>query len=76
MDTGKKNHYLQAGYGIILLYQHSEPQVTYLVDDVDAVVNPLSSENRVEVVKPVLQVVFSVTEWDDDGHLNNKDSFG
>lgn len=73
----EKNYYLQASRcGITLLYQHSNLPLTYLVDDIDAVVNPLPSENRVEVVKPVLQVVFPVTKWDDDSHLNNKDSFG
>lgn len=41
----------------------------YLVDDVDAVVNPLPSKDRVEVVEPVLKVVFPVTERDDDGYL-------
>lgn len=64
------NHYLQARCGITVLCL----QLTYLVDDVDAIVNPLPSEDRVEVVKPVLEVVFSVTKWNDDGHLNNKDS--
>ena len=49
--------------------------MTYLVDDVDAVVDPLTSKDRVEVVEPVLQVVFPVTEWDDDGNLKNRDSF-
>lgn len=44
-------------------------QRSYLVDDVDAVVDLLPSENGVEIVEPVLQVVFSVTEWDDDGYL-------
>ncbi len=48
-------------------------RLTYLVDDVDAVVNPLPSEDRVEVVQPVLKVVFSVTKWDDDGHLKDSD---
>ncbi len=47
--------------------------LSYLVDDVDAVVNPLPSEDRVEVVEPVLKVVFSVTKWDDDRHLNKRD---
>lgn len=42
---------------------------SYLVDDVDAVVDFLPPENRVEIVEPVLQVVFSVTEWNDDGYL-------
>lgn len=42
---------------------------SYLVDDVDAVVDLLPSEDRVEIVEPVLQVVFSVAEWNDDGYL-------
>lgn len=42
---------------------------SYLVDDVDAIVDLLPSENRVEIVEPVLQVVFPVTEWNDDGYL-------
>lgn len=42
---------------------------SYLVDDVDAVVDLLPSEDGVEIVEPVLQVVFSVTEWNDDGDL-------
>lgn len=46
----------------------------YLVDDVDAVVDLLPSEDRVEVVEPVLEVIFPVTERDDDGHLNNSDN--
>lgn len=64
---------------LVLLYSISafrlrSSRLIYLVDDVDAVVNPLPSEDRVEVVEPVLKVVFSVTERDDDGHLNNRDS--
>lgn len=42
---------------------------SYLVDDVDAIVNLLPSENRMEIVEPVLQVVFPVTEWNDDSYL-------
>lgn len=43
--------------------------LSYLVDDVDAVVDLLAAEDGVEVVQPVLQVVFPVAEWDDDGDL-------
>lgn len=49
-----------------------ESVLTQLVDDVDAVVDPLTSKDRVEVVEPVLQVVFPVTEWDDDGNLPSR----
>lgn len=48
---------------------HTASGLTYLVDDVDAVVDLLSAEDRVEVVQPVLEVVFPVAEWDDDGDL-------
>ena len=58
------------------VYQHSGSQLTDLVDDVDAVVNPLPSEDRVEVVEPVLQVVFPVTERDYDGHLGKGNRSG
>lgn len=51
------------------LAEHMPVHRSYLVDDVDAVVDLLPSENRVEIVEPVLQVVFSVTEWNDDGYL-------
>lgn len=47
---------------------------SYLVDDVDAVVDLLPPENRVEVVEPILQVVFSVTEWNDDGYLKREEA--
>lgn len=46
---------------------------SYLVDDVYAVVDLLPSENRVEIVEPVLQVIFSVTEWNDDGDLERQE---
>lgn len=46
----------------------------YLVDDIDAVINPLPPEDRVEVVEPVLQVVFSVAERDDDRHLCKRET--
>lgn len=50
---------------VLLSWKHR----SYLVDDVDAVVDLLPSEDGVEIVEPVLQVVFSVTEWNDDGDL-------
>lgn len=71
IEDAETHHHLQ-GVRISPL-EHSE--LTYLVDDVDAVINPLPSEDRVEVVEPVLQVVFPVTKWDDDGHLNSGESF-
>lgn len=42
---------------------------TNLVDDIDPIVDLLSAQDWVQVVKPVFQVVVSVPEWDDDGHL-------
>ena len=39
----------------------------YLVDDVDSVVQLLSLQDGVQVVEPVLQVLVSVAERDDDG---------
>lgn len=48
---------------------HTANGLRYLVDDVDAVVDLLSAEDGVEVVQPVLEVVFPVAEWDDDGDL-------
>lgn len=48
---------------------HTASGLSYLVDDVDAVVDLLSAEDGVEVVQPVLEVVFPVAEWDDDGDL-------
>lgn len=55
--------------------QHIWPALSHLVDDVDAVVDPLPSEDGVQVVEPVLQVVFSVAERDDDGHLDSEGQF-
>lgn len=43
--------------------------LSYLVDDVDAVVDLLPPQDGVEVVQPVLQVVLPVAERDDDGDL-------
>lgn len=42
---------------------------TNLVDDIDPIFNLLSAQDWVQVVKPVFQVVVSVSEWDDYGHL-------
>lgn len=66
---------LQCRIYIYYIYLYLQRFGSDLVDDVDAVVNPLPPEDRVEVVEPVLQVIFSVTERDDDGHLNNKESW-
>ncbi len=60
---------------LVSVYSICAFRCIYLVDDVDAVVDLLPPEDRVEVVEPVLKVVFSVTERDDDGHLNNSESF-
>lgn len=74
-------HISEQKYLSCTYWTHSAPrdfiqtQPAYLVDDVDAIINLLSSEDRVEVVEPVLQVIFSVPEWNDDGNLNNKGSF-
>lgn len=71
-------HWADESAGVTLQYVCSISRLIYLVDDVDAVVNLLPSKDRVEVVEPVLKVVFSVTERDDDGHLhvNNRESLG
>ena len=42
---------------------------SYLVDDVDAIVQLLALQDRVEVVQPELEVLLAVPEGDDDGHL-------
>lgn len=42
---------------------------TYLVDDVDSVVQLLPLQDGVQVVQPELQVFVSFAERDDDGHL-------
>lgn len=42
---------------------------TNLVDDIDPIVDLLSAQDWVQIVKPVFQVVVSVPEWDNDGHL-------
>lgn len=41
--------------------------MAYLVDDVDAVVELLPLQDGVQVVQPILQVLFSVAKGDDDG---------
>lgn len=41
----------------------------YLVDDVDSVVQLLPLQDGVQVVQPVLQVLISFAEWNNDGDL-------
>lgn len=41
----------------------------YLVDDVDSVVQLLPLQDGVQVVEPVLEMLLSVPEGDDNGHL-------
>lgn len=53
----------------VTLANSIDESLSYLVDDVDAVVDLLAAEDGVEVVQPVLQVVFPVAEWDDNGNL-------
>lgn len=49
------------------MYEHTSQ--VYLVDDVDPVVKLLPLQDRVQIVQPVLKVLFSVAERDDDGHF-------
>lgn len=49
------------------MYEHTLQ--VYLVDDVDPVVELLPLQDRVQIVQPVLKVLFSVAERDDDGHF-------
>lgn len=42
---------------------------TYLVNDIDAIRHLLSSKNGMQVVQPVLEVVLTMPEGDEDGHL-------
>lgn len=51
----------------VLMYEHTSQ--VYLVDDVDPVVELLPLQDRVQIVQPVLKVLFSVAERDDDGHF-------
>lgn len=46
----------------------------YLVDDVDSVVELLPLQDGVQVVQPVLQVLLSMAERDDDGHFLQSDA--
>lgn len=45
------------------------PWPPHLVDDVDAVSHLLPAQDGVQVVQPVLEMVFTVSEGDEDGHL-------
>lgn len=42
--------------------------IAHLVDDVDAIAQPLSPQDGVQIVEPVAQVVLPVSEGDDDCH--------